>query len=131
MSIPQLLARGRAAHERLMRDTCTITRVSTSTFNTTTGDYSTTTASIYSGVCRLKGPTAGNAAPQEVQAADAEQVRTRQTLVLPHGAASGVAEGDRVAMTSGALSGQTYTVVGVVATSTMTADAVLVEQVQA
>ena len=130
MSIDALIARGRAAHERLLVDTCTITRVASSTFNATTGNYATSTSTIDTGACRLKGPTAGNAAPQEVEAADAEQVRTRQTLVLPHGAAASVDEGDQVAMTSGALNGLTFTVVGTVATTSMTADAVLVERVQ-
>lgn len=130
MSIPRLVARGRAFAQRVMVDECTITRATAGAFNATTGNYAQTTATLYTGVCRVKGPSAGNAAPQEVEAGDAEQVRTRQTLVLPHGEATTVDEGDLVTMTAGTLSGQTFTVVGVVDATTMTARALLVERVQ-
>lgn len=130
MSVPRLVARGRSFAERVMVDACTITRVANGAFNATTGNYAQTTSTLYTGVCRVKGPSAGNAAPQEVDAADAEQVRTRQTVVLPHGEAATVDEGDIVTLTSGALTGQTFTVVGVVDATTMTARALLVERVQ-
>ncbi len=129
MSVAGLVARARIAHESLMLDTCDITRSQTGELNATTGDYTTTWAPIYSGACRVKGPPAGNANPDEVQAADAEQLRTRQTLVLPHGSAAGVANGDRVQITAGPLLGVTFTVVGVVDASTMSARSLLVEQI--
>lgn len=130
MSLDALVGKARALHERLMTDTCTVTRVTASTFNTTTGNYSTSSATLYSGVCRVKGPPAGDANPQEAEAADAEQIRTRQTVVLPHGEAATVRKGDVVTVTGGDLTGQTYTVLGVSDSTTMSARSLLVERIE-
>lgn len=124
MAIGALVARGRAAHERLMIDTCTITRTTTGALNTTTGDYATTVATVYSGKCRLRGDTAGSASVREVQGGDAEQATHRYQLLLPHGSCTASA-GDVVVCDS-----RTFTVVGQMDATTTTAQSLIVEEVQ-
>lgn len=48
------LARGRAAAESLMVDTCTITRTTGETTNEDTGVVTPTTATVYTGRCRIQ-----------------------------------------------------------------------------
>lgn len=129
MSLDRVLANARSSHERLMIDTCSIARRVPGALNATTGEYADDWLPIYSGACRVKGPPAGNADPQETVVAEAEQLRTRQTIVLPHGSAAGVANGDRVQITSGPLTGFTFSIVGVVDASSMSARSLLVEQI--
>ncbi len=124
MAVTGLVARARARHELLMVDTCVITRVTNGSLNTSTGDYSTTVTSMYSGKCRLRGSTAGAASVRELQAGEAEQPTYRYQLLLPHGSYA-AAVGDRVAHDS-----RTYVVVGEVDATTTTAQALIVEEVQ-
>lgn len=129
MTVEAVLGAGRMAHLKLMIDACNIDRPVAGSFDTSTGDYTTTYLPMYTGACRVRGPVASGAGPQEVQAADAEQSRSRLRLLLPHGSAVGVAAGDRVQITAGSLLGTTYSVVGVEDTTTMTARSILIEVV--
>ena len=124
MSVTALVARARARHESLMVDTCVVTRVANGVFSATTGDYTTTTSTLYSGKCRLRGDTAGAASVRELQAGEAEQATYRYQLLLPHGSYA-AAVGDRVSCDS-----RTFTVVGEVDATTTTAQALIVEEIQ-
>lgn len=129
MSVTLLIEAARAAHALLLIDTCVVERPQNGTLNTSTGAYTATYLTIYTGACRVKGPGAGQATPQEVLAVEAEQQLTRHTLVLPYGTAAGVAAGDRVRLTAGAMNGSTFTVVGVSASTSMSARSILIELV--
>ncbi len=124
MSVEGLVARGRVAHQRLMIDSCTITRVTNGSMNTTTGAYTTTSSSIYSGKCRLRGDNAAGVGVTESQAGGAEQATVRYALLLPFGSDSSVLVGDRVAIGS-----RTFVVVGRNTASSTTAASLLVEEV--
>jgi hypothetical protein len=54
MSLGGIVARGRAAAERLMVDTCTIVRVTGQTTNPTTGVVTDTTTAVYTGKCKVQ-----------------------------------------------------------------------------
>lgn len=113
----------------LMIDTCTITRATSPTFNTTTGVYSTSTTSIYSGACRVRGASVASITVTEAQAGDAEQRTTRPVLVVPHDADCDSQVGDTVTMTGGALTGRTFTVISRVESSTMTGLGFVIEAI--
>ena len=130
MSIPGLIVQARAAHLQLLTDTCDIARAEPgAVFDENTGGYTTEWVPMYSGPCRVKGPGAGSASVDSPIAGEAPQVVSRQTLVLPHGAVPGLAEDDRVQITSGPLLGVTFVVVGAVDSTTMSARSVLIEAV--
>jgi hypothetical protein len=54
MSAEAALERGRAAALLLMVDTCTVTRVTGRTTNTTTGAVTDVVSNLYSGACRFQ-----------------------------------------------------------------------------
>jgi hypothetical protein len=55
MSAGSISARGRAAAERIMTDTCTIVRLATTgTLNPNTGQMVKTSTTVYTGKCRVK-----------------------------------------------------------------------------
>jgi hypothetical protein len=124
VAISGLIARARARHQALMIDTCVITRNTSSSLNTTTGAYTLTGTTKYSGKCRLRGSTAGAASVRELQAGEAEQPTYRYQLLIPHGSYA-AAVGDVVVCDS-----RTFTVVGEVAATMTTAQALIVEEVQ-
>lgn len=51
------LSMGRRMAESRMTDSCAVTRAGSPVFNETTGEYTSTAASVYSGKCRIKHPT--------------------------------------------------------------------------
>ncbi|MBK6887029.1 MAG: hypothetical protein IPH03_11795 [Tetrasphaera sp.] len=124
MSVEGLIARGRAAHLRVMVDTCVITRAGAATMNTTTGAITTATASIYTGKCRLRGDSAAGANVRETDTGGAEQVTVRYALLLPYGSDSSVLVGDLVAIGS-----RTLIVLGRINATSTTAASLLVEEV--
>lgn len=77
-----------------MIDTCTITRITGSTLDTTTGVVTPTTTTVYSGPCRLQANQgmARNATPTPD---DPVLMRYRE-LQLPVTTSTGVRQGDRV-----------------------------------
>jgi hypothetical protein len=117
------LPRGRLAEARLkvrallgtsepsptvaMPDSCTVTRVSRGALNESTGVYAVTTATIYTGRCRLITAATGT-----LDVAGIATDRSRPTLEVPYSAtgAASIAADDRVAITSGPKSGTTYSV---------------------
>lgn len=140
MSVTGLVARARAVHQRLMVDSCVIARATRGALNTTTGQYATTWATIYSGKCRLRGSTASAANAREVQAGEAEHDANRYALILPYGVDNTVADGDIVTFDPREYSDEygpsyddrqrTFTVVGRLKTTTITAASLIVEEVQ-
>lgn len=106
-----------------MIDSCTITRVTNGSMNTTTGAYTTTSSTIYSGKCRLRGDNAAGVGVRESEAGGAEQTTVRYALLLPFGSDSSVLVGDRVAIGSRA-----FTVVGRNTATSTTAASLLVEE---
>jgi len=54
MSALTATLQGRAAAERIMLDTCTVRRKTGTTFNESTGQYTDTTSTIYTGKCKLQ-----------------------------------------------------------------------------
>ncbi len=78
MSIAGLVAAGRGAHERLMVDTCTITRETQGELDPSTGVYAPVVVTIYSGKCRVK------VAPvTQAEAAERRNVISSPLVMLP------------------------------------------------
>lgn len=128
MSVQQLVAAGRAAHNALLVDSCVIEHATQGAFNDTTGEYPLTWSTVYSGPCRVKGPSAGNVTVGAEQAGDAEQTVVRHTLVLPHGSATTAATGDRVTVSRVGSPSGVFLIVGAVDSTTMTARAFYIER---
>lgn len=127
MSIQTALARGRAAAEALMVDTCTITR--TIGESTVGGVVTPTTSTIYSGKCRMQ-VRQETGAGQNV--GEAFVVVQRLELQLPMSVPE-LREGDIVTMTAAALdpqlAGKTYAVRDAVAKTHLTSRRVTVLEV--
>lgn len=98
MSAPSVTRAGRAAAERLMVDTCTVTRVSAGgAFNETTGQYGAdTTTSVYAGKCRVQQR---DGLARGVTAGEREQMVGRFVVSLPM-SATGVQVDDVVTITA-------------------------------
>lgn len=114
------VAAGRAAAERLMVDTCTITRPGVASLNETTGVVTRTSTTVYSGACRVKP----DAAPGESQSGEREVVTRRFIVSIPI-TETGVDVDDVVTVTASdldpALVGVELVVGGVVTGSHVTA----------
>jgi Family of unknown function (DUF6093) len=80
MSLDALLARGRLARMRLMRDKVAITRVTGRTFNSATNTYLPTVVQVYSGVADVKPRDIGSV---DVQAGDFEVVLRQFDIAFP------------------------------------------------
>jgi 16S rRNA G966 N2-methylase RsmD len=129
VSIAAHLAAGRAAKQRLIEgagDSCTITRPGAKTFNQTTGAYAQSTATIYTGVCRVKPWTAN-----DTEAAEAEVDVTRVYVDLPWGSAL-VQRGDTITVTSSNawLTGRALAVTAVQQSTTATGQRITAEIAQ-
>lgn len=120
MTLADTLARGRAHAERLMTDTCVITRV-TGTAIAGNGDTTPTTADVYTGPCRVR--------PRQTQDRMVEQggaeVGVGDLVVSLPITAIGVAPGDVVTITASTydetLVNRSMTVLGVLHGSQVTA----------
>jgi hypothetical protein len=84
---------GRAAAERIMVDTCTITRVTGTSTDPDTGVITPTLTTIYTGKCRIKGLPVASAG--RVDVGEASLVLAGYALQLPI-AATGVLVDDQV-----------------------------------
>ena len=93
--IAQALPGLRAEAESRMTDTCTISRPGPETFNETTGEYTSTMVSVFSGPCRVKHPTA---AARDVDAGSQLLAISQLELHLPVSAV-GVRADDAVSIT--------------------------------
>jgi len=91
-----LVAAGRAWHEAIMDDECTVTREGTRTLDESTGQYSQTPSTIYSGVFRMVVPPR---APQDVVAVGQVEAVTRPRADFPVAASAAVRDGDVLTVT--------------------------------
>lgn len=120
---------GRRAAAALCLDTCTVTRVTVGTLNQSTGMHATSSATIYTGPCRIKREQA-----RDTSAGEAPAEVARPVLVLPWTATGSAAllPGDVVTLTAAqdsALLAEPLTVVGPAHGTTSTARRYLVEEV--
>jgi hypothetical protein len=92
-----LVQAGRAWHEAIMEDACVITREGTRTLNETTGQYTQTPTTIFTGACRLVVPPRS---PQDVVAVGQVEVVQRARLDLPVVASAAAKENDVVLFTA-------------------------------
>jgi hypothetical protein len=102
------LAAGRTWHESIMEDVCVITREGARTLNESTGLYSQTPTTVYTGACRLVVPPRS---PQDVVVVGQVEVVQRARLDLPVTASTAVQDGDTVTFTTSvdpALVGRKY-----------------------
>lgn len=91
------LARGRAAAEGLMVDTCTITRVTGTTTDRDTGHVTETAAELYAGRCRVQQGTVGQGIRHDT--GETSVVVLRLEVQLPMSVV-GLAEGDQITVTA-------------------------------
>lgn len=114
-----LVAAGRAAHLRLMTDTCAIVTLAPGAFNDTTGQRATTPTTVYTGACRIK-----EASVTQAEAGERRNVITDPILVLPATNTTVIPERAVVTVTASgtpALVGQTFAVIGSAIGTTSTA----------
>lgn len=129
MSVADTLARGRAHAERLMTDTCVITRV-TGTSIASNGDTTATTSTIYTGPCRIR--------PRQTQDRMLEhggdEVGVGDLVVSVPIAVTGVEPGDVVTITASTYDadaiGRRMTVLGAVHGSQVTARRLTCQEVR-
>lgn len=101
MSRASVLARGRAAAEAGMVDTCTITRANVTGVNMQTGEQTMTTTTVYTGPCRVQQRVPGGA--RSTTAGAAELLMLRLEVQLPVSAdTDGLKAGDKVTITAAA-----------------------------
>jgi hypothetical protein len=93
----EALARGRALAETLMVDTCTVTRESAAFTNPDTGQQTISTATVYTGRCKVQHRTSGGARDEDV--AEANLLMLRLSVHLPV-SATGVRTGDIITVTA-------------------------------
>lgn len=112
MSVGSVVAAGRRAANSRMTESVTVT-ITTSTFDDTTGTYTDTLTTHYSGIARIKYPSLVVSEKTPVGQVLASQ---DVTLHLPVGLASSVAVNDVVTVTAstadGDLVGRTFTIKG-------------------
>lgn len=95
MSVESVLARGRAAHQRLMLDTITVDRKVQGALNPATGEYGTTWTVIYTGPADVKPERM----PRDVDAGETATAVGRYDVKLPFATAALVKVEDRVTAT--------------------------------
>lgn len=129
MSVEATLARGRAHAERLMTDTCTITRVTAETLDAD-HDLTPTTTEVYTGKCRIR--------PRQTQDRMLEHggddIGAADLVVSIPITATGVQPGDTVTVDTSTYDadavGRTYTVLGSVHGSQVTARRLTCQEVR-
>lgn len=96
MSAGSTAARGRAAAERIMTDTCRVYRVGTGdTFDETTGQITVGETTLYNGKCRIRQVPGYKTGGEEV--GESIVPRTAPIISIPHGE-NEILAGDRVAI---------------------------------
>jgi hypothetical protein len=127
--IQSLLIDGRAAHDQLLVDTCTISRPGAPTLNRTTSVLTPGSPTVlYSGACRLKPQRV----PRNEEAGERLTVVARYEVALPFAslAADDLQTGDTVTITASGdtrLVNQVFAVMAVDFSSTATAWRITVE----
>ena len=136
MSLPDVLAAGRAAAEAIMTDTCRVRRAGTPTTDPTTGVVTPTWTYPYAtastdGPCRVQEST-GSTDQQVGSVASADLAGVMVSLPIT---ATGIVPGDQVVIVTAAhddaLPGRVFTVVRVLSKSHATARRLWCEEVQA
>lgn len=79
MSALSAVMQGRGAAERVMLDACVVRRKTGTAFNETTGQYTDTTATVYTGACKLQDRLVQG----EAEAGGRETVTLASVLHLP------------------------------------------------
>lgn len=130
MSAATALARGRAAAEALMVDTCTIQRTTGTATDPHTGEITPTQAVIYSGACKVQQP---DTQATEQKPGQAELLMVRRELHLPIVTSDGVRADDEVTIDTSVhdadLVGRLFAVRGEMSKSMSTARRLGVEEV--
>jgi hypothetical protein len=126
------LARGRAAAESLMQDTCTIRRTTGETTDTTTGVVTPTTSVVYTGPCKIQQSTLG-AASAPADPGEASVRLVAYTLHLPVATSAGIRDGDVATITTATydsdLLGRTFAIIGTAHKSVATARRLQIQEV--
>ncbi|MFI6299549.1 DUF6093 family protein [Nonomuraea sp. NPDC050790] len=126
MSVDGVLAAGRAAARRLMRDTCVIERKDgPPVLNEETGELEQPWEAVYTGVCRVKPRTS-----REVEWGEREVALGQYVAVLPWDMVPEVQRGDRLRVTASDdawLVGRNLEVLATALSGTATARRLLVE----
>jgi hypothetical protein len=81
MSLPIAVTAGRAAAEKMMADTCTITRSAPAFTDPVTGRQAHNVTTLYSGKCRIKQQSQGDV--RTTDAGEADHLMLRLELQLP------------------------------------------------
>lgn len=129
IDIQPLLAAGRAAHDQLLVDTCTISRPGTPVLDRPTSVLTPGASTVlYSGACRLKPQRV----PRNEEAGERLTIVARYELALPFAslASDDLRVGDAVVITASGdtrLDGQPFAVMAVDFSSTATAWRITVE----
>jgi hypothetical protein len=96
VSVESVLARGRAAHERLMLDTVLVERKTLGAFNPTTLEYATTWTTVYTGPADVKVERM----PREADAGQTSTITERYDVKLPFATGPTVKVEDRITTTA-------------------------------
>jgi hypothetical protein len=118
---------GRAWHEAIMEDACTITREGDRILNETTGQYTVGEVTVYAGPCRL---VVQPRQPQDAATVGQVEAVTHARLDLPVVTSAGVRDGDVVTFTASvdpALVGEKYRLRGLAGQTHATARRFFVE----
>ena len=97
MSLNGLIRAGRAWHEQIMEDACTITREGGRVLDEATGQYTVTETTTYTGPCRL---VVQPRQPQDANATGQIEAVTHARVDLPVLSSTSVRDGDVVTFTA-------------------------------
>jgi len=97
MSLNGLIRAGRAWHEQIMEDACTITREGGRVLDEATGQYTVTETPTYTGPCRL---VVQPRQPQDANATGQIEAVTHARVDLPVLLSTSVRDGDVVTFTA-------------------------------
>ena len=126
------LARGRAAAESLMADTCTVRHRTGESTNTTTGVVTPSWTTVYTGRCKVQQSTLG-AASEPRDPGEASVRLVAYTVHLPVATSAGIRDGDEITITAAAydpdLVGRVFTVLGTMRKTAATARRLQVQEI--
>jgi hypothetical protein len=123
--VRHLVAAAKAAHERLMVDTCEITRTAAGSFDDSTGLRMEIAHTIYDGPCRIKGSSV-----EQRDAGERNLAVTAPMLHLPADCSADIRERDIVTVTDSVndnLIGLSFSIVGADVDSTASARRYVIE----
>lgn len=126
-AVREVVERGRKRHALLCVDTVSVARITRGALNTSTGQYTTTSATVYTGQARVKREMS-----RDQVVGDGERQAARVVLVLPYSAtgAADLLPGDVVTITASqddSLAGRACVVVGPERGTTTTAHRYTIE----